>query len=193
MFARKQIDIGYRDLTAALGYCLWFGFHRRELSTDLEALWSEDDDAVAALSKIGGDLDIARGQLLVWGAAYERWVFTAAYRVVDICPQRHPVTRDHLLIALNSDQERISVRVFLVGCGHGRRSEITPMLTPGCAAGATASGPALVIMNLIQNLPGELQPFMYAAMQSLNWTSVSAHAGEILNPIRLSSGQASSE
>jgi len=48
-------------------------------------------------------------------------------------------------------------------------------------------------MNLIQNLPGELQPFMYAAMQSLNWTSVSAHAGEILNPIRLSSGQASSE
>jgi len=50
MFARKQIDIGYRDLTAALGYCLWFGFHRRELSTDLESLWSEDDDAVAALS-----------------------------------------------------------------------------------------------------------------------------------------------
>ena len=50
MYARKQIDIGYRDLTAALGYCLWFGFHRRELSTDLESLWSEDDDAVAALS-----------------------------------------------------------------------------------------------------------------------------------------------
>ena len=48
MYARKQIDIGYRDLTAALGYCLWHGTDRRRLETNLEALWG--DDAVTALS-----------------------------------------------------------------------------------------------------------------------------------------------
>ena len=50
MYARKQIDIGYRDLTAALGYCLWSGTGRRRLEADLEALWSEDGDVVTALS-----------------------------------------------------------------------------------------------------------------------------------------------
>ncbi len=50
MYARKQIDIGYRDLTAALGYCLWLGTGRRRLEADLEALWSKVDDAVTSLS-----------------------------------------------------------------------------------------------------------------------------------------------
>ena len=90
-----------------------------------------DHDAVAALRKIGSDLDIARCQLLVRSAAHERRVFTAACRVVHISPQRHAVTRDHLLIALNDDLQRVRVRIFLVGCGHAGRSEITPMLTPG--------------------------------------------------------------
>jgi dTDP-4-amino-4,6-dideoxygalactose transaminase len=50
MFARKQIDIGYRDLTAALGYCLWPSLSRRRIEADLESLWAEDGDAVTALS-----------------------------------------------------------------------------------------------------------------------------------------------
>ncbi len=50
MFARKQIDIGYRDLAAALGYCLWPGLSRRRLETELTRLWSDDGDAVTALS-----------------------------------------------------------------------------------------------------------------------------------------------
>ena len=50
MYARKQIDIGYRDLTAALGYCLWPRWSRRRIEADLESLWSTDGDAVVALS-----------------------------------------------------------------------------------------------------------------------------------------------
>ncbi len=50
MFARKQIDISYRDLTAALGYCLWPTLSRQRLEAGLARLWSEDDDTVPALS-----------------------------------------------------------------------------------------------------------------------------------------------
>ena len=50
MFARKQIDIDFRDLTAALGYCLWPGLSRQKISAELESLWSTDGDAVTALS-----------------------------------------------------------------------------------------------------------------------------------------------
>ena len=42
----------------------------------------------------------------------------------------------------------------------------------------------IVILNSIQNLSGELQPFMYAAMPFLDWTLVHAHPREILNPVQ---------
>jgi dTDP-4-amino-4,6-dideoxygalactose transaminase len=50
MYARKQLDLSYRDLGAALAFCLRPGWKRRLLESDLERLWSDKNDAVAALS-----------------------------------------------------------------------------------------------------------------------------------------------
>ena len=49
------------------------------------------------------------------------------------------------------------------------------------------------ILNSIQNLSGELQPFMYAAMPFLDWTLVHAHPREILNRVISPESQCKSE
>ena len=49
MYARKQFDLSYRDLGAALAFGLrpW---KREQLETDLQTLWSDQGDALTALS-----------------------------------------------------------------------------------------------------------------------------------------------
>tara|TARA_B100001971_G_scaffold206927_1_gene226395 strand:- start:80 stop:1330 length:1251 start_codon:yes stop_codon:yes gene_type:complete len=50
MYVRKQLDLSYRDLGAALAFCLRPGWKRRLLESDLRQLWSDKNDTVIALS-----------------------------------------------------------------------------------------------------------------------------------------------
>ena len=50
MYVRKQLDLSYRDLGAALVFCLRPEWKRSHLESDLEQLWSDKDDTVVALS-----------------------------------------------------------------------------------------------------------------------------------------------
>ena len=50
MYVRKQLDLSYRDLGAALAFCLRPGWKRHRLESDLEQLWSDKVDTVVALS-----------------------------------------------------------------------------------------------------------------------------------------------
>ena len=50
MYVRKQLDLSYRDLGAALAFCLRPGWTRHRLESDLEQLWSDKVDTVVALS-----------------------------------------------------------------------------------------------------------------------------------------------
>ena len=50
MYPRKYLDIAISDLAAALFYCLDFRLDRSNLTRQLEALWSREDDALVALS-----------------------------------------------------------------------------------------------------------------------------------------------
>ena len=50
MYVRKQLDLSYRDLVAALAFCLRPGWKRHHLESDLEQLWSDQNDAVVTLS-----------------------------------------------------------------------------------------------------------------------------------------------
>ncbi len=53
MWVRKRVDIGWSDLGAALAHCL-LPDNRAARTTELERLWSSDDDAVACLSVRSG-------------------------------------------------------------------------------------------------------------------------------------------
>ena len=50
MYARKQLDFSYRDLMAAVGHALCPGIRCQPVVSDLESLWSKEDNAVVALS-----------------------------------------------------------------------------------------------------------------------------------------------
>ena len=50
MYARKQLDFSYRDLMAAVGHALRPDIRCQPVVSDLESLWSEEDNAVVALS-----------------------------------------------------------------------------------------------------------------------------------------------
>ena len=50
MYARKQLDFSYRDLLSAAGYALRPGIRFQPVESDLESLWSREDNAVVALS-----------------------------------------------------------------------------------------------------------------------------------------------
>ena len=50
MYVRKQLDLSYRDLGAALAFCLRPRWKRHRLESDLEQLWSDKNDAVVTLS-----------------------------------------------------------------------------------------------------------------------------------------------
>ena len=50
MYVRKQLDLSYRDLGAALAFCLRPGWKRHRLESDLEQLWSDKVDTVVAFS-----------------------------------------------------------------------------------------------------------------------------------------------
>ena len=50
MYARKQLDFSYRDLLSAVGYALRPGIRFQPVESDLESLWSREDNAVVALS-----------------------------------------------------------------------------------------------------------------------------------------------
>jgi perosamine synthetase len=50
VYARKQFDLSFRDLWAGLSFCLRPSWKRARLVTELGQLWSDHDDAAAALS-----------------------------------------------------------------------------------------------------------------------------------------------
>ena len=50
MYARKQLDFSYRDLMVAVGHALRPGIRCQPVVSDLESLWSREDNAVVALS-----------------------------------------------------------------------------------------------------------------------------------------------
>ncbi len=54
MYVRKQLDLSYRDLVAALAFCLRPGWKRHRLESVLEQLWSDKNDAVVTLSVRAG-------------------------------------------------------------------------------------------------------------------------------------------
>jgi len=61
MWARKRIDIGWRDLLAAAGYALFPG-SRATARQSAEQTWPGSDDVIACLSVRSG-LDLMLGQL----------------------------------------------------------------------------------------------------------------------------------
>ena len=50
MYARKQLDFSYRDLMAGVGHALRPGIRCQSVVSDLESLWSSEDNSVVALS-----------------------------------------------------------------------------------------------------------------------------------------------
>ena len=50
MYARKQLDFSYRDLMAGVGHALHPGIRCQSVVSDLESLWSSEDNSVVALS-----------------------------------------------------------------------------------------------------------------------------------------------
>ena len=94
MWARKRIDIGWRDLLAAAGYALFPG-SRATAQQSAEQTWPGSDDVIACLSVRSG-LDLMLGQL---GLPAGSEVLVSAVTIEDMVT----ILRHHGLVAVPMD------------------------------------------------------------------------------------------
>ena len=94
MWARKRIDIGWRDLLAAAGYALFPG-SRATAQQSAERTWPGSDDVIACLSVRSG-LDLMLGQL---GLPAGSEVLVSAVTIEDMVT----ILRHHGLVAVPID------------------------------------------------------------------------------------------
>jgi dTDP-4-amino-4,6-dideoxygalactose transaminase len=94
MWARKRIDIGWRDLLAAAGYALFPG-SRATAQQSAEQSWPGSDDVIACLSVRSG-LDLMLGQL---GLPAGSEVLVSAVTIEDMVT----TLRHHGLVAVPID------------------------------------------------------------------------------------------
>ena len=94
MWARKRIDIGWRDLLAAAGYALFPG-SRATAQQSAEQVWPGSDDVIACLSVRSG-LDLMLGQL---GLPAGSEVLVSAVTIEDMVT----ILRHHGLVAVPID------------------------------------------------------------------------------------------
>src|SRR5262245_27861511 len=94
MWARKRIDIGWRDLLAAAGYALFPG-SRATARQSAEQAWPGSDDVIACLSVRSG-LDLMLGQL---GLPAGSEVLVSAVTIEDMLT----ILRRHGLVAVPID------------------------------------------------------------------------------------------
>jgi dTDP-4-amino-4,6-dideoxygalactose transaminase len=94
MWARKRIDIGWRDLLAATGYALFPG-SRAAAQQSAEHIWPGTDDVIACLSVRSG-LDLMLGQL---GLPAGSEVLVSAVTIEDMVA----ILRHHGLVAVPID------------------------------------------------------------------------------------------
>ena len=134
MYARKQFDLSFRDLWAALSFCLRPGWKRARLESELGRLWSDREDALTALS--------VRTAFHSWLTALElprgSEVIASGINIPDMARilEHHgliivPVDLDLQTLEINPDefQQAITPKTRLVLLAHlfGSRMDMAPV------------------------------------------------------------------
>ncbi|MBN78774.1 MAG: hypothetical protein CMJ70_01435 [Planctomycetaceae bacterium] len=134
MYARKQFDLSYRDLWAALRQCLRPAPNREQANERLARLWSDDGDALPALSVRTAfdawlcELNLPRGsEVIASGINIPDMARILQYHGLRIVP----IDLDLETLEINADELRRAItpktRLVLIAHLFGARLDMRPV------------------------------------------------------------------